>query len=133
MARQAVAVTPNTDRALQCEPSLAHPPASGEQYLFGRNCHRHRRFLRLAGAEARARHSDMTDMRRPRARPSLGGFLSAGLRRKELSGGKLRSRGRRDAEAHQPDLAGRGIDEHVGRLDILMDEAALVQLAKRGR
>ncbi len=59
--------------------------------LFGRNCLRHRRFLRLASVKARARHSVMTDLRRPSARPSLGGFLGAGLRRKELSGGKLQS------------------------------------------
>jgi hypothetical protein len=67
MARPAVAATPNTDRALQCEP-ISRPPACLQEssvMLFGRNCHRHRRFLRLAGVKARARHSDMTDMRRP--------------------------------------------------------------------
>jgi hypothetical protein len=71
MARPAVVVAPNTDRALQCEPiSRARLPQESGVMLFGRNRHRHRWFLRLAGAEARARYSDMTDLRRPSARPS---------------------------------------------------------------
>ena len=33
----------------------------------------------------------------------------------------------------QPDGAGRGVDEDVGRLDVLVDEAPLVEPAQRGR
>ena len=39
---------------------------------------------------------------------------------------------RGDAKAHEPDLAGDGIHQKVRRLDVLMDEAALVNLGKRG-
>jgi len=38
-----------------------------------------------------------------------------------------------DAKAHEPDLAGDGVHQHIRRLDVLMDEAALVKLSKRRR
>jgi hypothetical protein len=38
---------------------------------------------------------------------------------------------RRDAEAPQPDLARAPVGHHVGRFDVLVDEAAAVQLAQR--
>ena len=38
---------------------------------------------------------------------------------------------RGDAKAHEPDLAGDGVHQNVRRLDVLMDEAALVNLSKR--
>ena len=42
--------------------------------------------------------------------------------------GAWRSRGsaRRDAEACQPDAAGREVHQHIGRLDVLMDETTFV-------
>jgi hypothetical protein len=40
---------------------------------------------------------------------------------------------RRDTEAGQPDPVGCDVDDHIGRLDVLMDETALVHLAKRSR
>ena len=45
----------------------------------------------------------------------------------------LARQARRDAEARQPDLPGRAVDEHIGRLDVLVDQAAPVELAERGR
>ena len=49
--------------------------------------------------------------------------------------GAWRSRGRREAnaEAGEPGLTGRRIHQDIGRLDVLVDETALVQLAERGR
>ena len=40
---------------------------------------------------------------------------------------------RGDAKARQPDLPGRPVDEHMGRLDVLVDQAPPVELAQRGR
>src|SRR6516165_8366493 len=37
---------------------------------------------------------------------------------------------RSDAEPGQPHLAGRGVDQDIGRLDVLVDKAALVKLAE---
>jgi hypothetical protein len=39
----------------------------------------------------------------------------------------------RDAKTRQPDLAGLGLHEDIGRLDILVDEASLVQPPQRAR
>ena len=50
-----------------------------------------------------------------------------------LGGLALARQTRGDAEAGQPDRAGRGVHEDVGRLDVLVDEAPLVELAQRGR
>ncbi len=49
--------------------------------------------------------------------------------------GAWRSRGRRDAmpKPSEPDLAGRRVDEHIGRLDVLVDQAPPVELAQRDR
>ena len=41
----------------------------------------------------------------------------------------LARQARGDAESGEPDLSGRAVQQNVGRLDVLMDEAALVQLA----
>ncbi len=38
-----------------------------------------------------------------------------------------------DAESHEADRAGARIDQHVRRLDVLVHDAALVQLRQRGR
>ena len=38
-----------------------------------------------------------------------------------------------NAESGEPDVSGRGIDEHVGRLDVLVNEATSVKPAKCGR
>src|SRR3984957_13998507 len=38
---------------------------------------------------------------------------------------------RGDAKAYEPDLAGDGVDQNIRRTDVLMDEAALVNLTKR--
>ncbi len=48
-------------------------------------------------------------------------------------GGACRSRGtlEGDAESRQPGLAGPDIDEDVRRLDVLVHDALLVQLAQR--
>ena len=59
----------------------------------------------------------------------------------ERAGDKLRRVGRLalarqprgDAETHEPCLPGRGVYEDVGRLDVLVDEAAAVHLAQCGR
>src|SRR6202040_4096724 len=40
---------------------------------------------------------------------------------------------RSDTKAHQPALAGNGVCENVGRLDILVDDAALMQVTNRSR
>ena len=45
----------------------------------------------------------------------------------------LAGQGRRDAKAQEPDLAGRPVDEHMGRLDILVNQAPPVQVAQRHR
>ena len=47
--------------------------------------------------------------------------------------GAWRSRGRREAmpKARKPRLAGYGVHQNIRRLDVLMDEAALVNLGKR--
>jgi hypothetical protein len=45
----------------------------------------------------------------------------------------LARQARSDAEAGQPDLAGRHIGEHMARLDVLMDDAALMKSAERFR
>ena len=39
---------------------------------------------------------------------------------------------RRDTEARQPDAAGRGVDEDIGGLDVLVDETPRVHPAERG-
>lgn len=38
---------------------------------------------------------------------------------------------RRDAKAHEPYLAGRSVDQHMGRLDALVDQAPPVEVAAR--
>ena len=54
-----------------------------------------------------------------------------------ISGGSgaWRSRGRREAmpKPGEPHLSGRAVDQNIGRLDVLVDEAALVELAERRR
>ena len=49
-----------------------------------------------------------------------------------LGGLALARQAGRDAEAGQPDRAGRGVDEDVGRLDIFVDETPLVEPTQRG-
>src|SRR6516164_3648041 len=43
--------------------------------------------------------------------------------------GKSRS----DTKAHEPALAGDGVDQNIGRLDVLVDNAALMQVIDRAR
>ena len=40
---------------------------------------------------------------------------------------------RSDAEAGEPDLPGRGVDEHIGWLDVLVDQPASVKPTERAR
>ena len=42
----------------------------------------------------------------------------------------LARKARRNAEPHQPHLAGRVVEQDVGRLDVFMDEPALVKLTQ---
>ena len=71
---------------------------------------------------------------RPVHAPGLfGGHVGEGPgdelgRRRRLA---LAWQARRDAKARQPDLAGRPVDEHMGRLEILVEQAPPVELAER--
>ena len=68
--------------------------------------------------------------------PGLFGRHVGQCARDELGrGGRLAlaRQARRDAKAQEPDLAGRPVDEHMGRLDILVDQAPPVELAQRDR
>ena len=45
----------------------------------------------------------------------------------------LARQARSDAETHEPHLASRMVDQHIGRFDVLVDQAAPVYLAERSR
>ena len=50
-----------------------------------------------------------------------------------LRGRALAWQARGDAKARQPDLPSRLVDEHMGRLEVLVEQAPPVELAQRGR